>query len=171
MATTDGNSARLCNCRDELDHHTRRRNDKQLSFAGRWHFRRLICDVVGLQLGDQLVPFDFVLDPERDVIDARRDFGRWMTGVGLDQMDDSFAIVIQPMTVKAKRRALAIGQADDVAEEVPYGFKVGRNDGSVIEFHALILMPCRIELAAMQNNLTSEAYEFPNGMIMRGSFR
>lgn len=54
-------------------------------------------------------------------------------------MHDGFAILIQPVTIKAKRRTLAIDQADDVAKKMFDGVKVGSDDGGMISFHADIV--------------------------------
>lgn len=132
-------SAGRCACGDELDHHARRWCDKQLALAGVGHRGRSVFKVVRLQKRDQLVPFRFTVNPERNVIDAGRYPGGRMIRIALDQMDDGFAVVIQPMAVEGERRTFALGQTDDVAEEMPHGFQVRRGDGSVIEFHDVIL--------------------------------
>jgi len=54
-------------------------------------------------------------------------------------MHNGFATLIQPMTIEAKRRALAIDQTDDVAKEMFDGVKVGSDDGGMISFHADIV--------------------------------
>ena len=56
-------------------------------------------------------------------------------------MHDSFAIVIQPMTIKAKRWALAFSQANNVAKEMQDCIELRRGDGNVIEFHDDIVKP------------------------------